>query len=70
MLLSVSLFLSCQTGEKKFQEKFKERLDSIKKNFIPDYKCVLDGNWEHLTAYFDFPVEIRSIIYTTNAIER
>ena len=27
------------------------------------------SNWDHLTAYFDFPVEIRYIIYTTNAIE-
>ena len=26
-------------------------------------------NWEELTAYFDFPMEIRKIIYTTNAIE-
>lgn len=27
------------------------------------------NNWDHLTAYFDFPMEIRKIIYTTNAIE-
>jgi len=26
-------------------------------------------NWEELTAYFDFPMEIRKIIYTTNTIE-
>jgi putative transposase len=26
-------------------------------------------NWEDLTHYFDFPVEIRKIIYTTNSIE-
>ena len=26
-------------------------------------------NWEELTHYFDFPVEIRKIIYTTNSIE-
>jgi transposase-like protein len=26
-------------------------------------------NWEELTSYFEFPVEIRKIIYTTNAIE-
>jgi transposase-like protein len=26
-------------------------------------------NWEALTAFFDFPVEIRRIIYTTNIIE-
>ena len=27
------------------------------------------NNWEELTAFFDFPVEIRRIIYTTNLIE-
>jgi len=27
------------------------------------------NNWEELTAYFDYPMEIRKIIYTTNAIE-
>jgi putative transposase len=26
-------------------------------------------NWEELTHYFDFPLEIRKIIYTTNTIE-
>lgn len=27
------------------------------------------NNWEDLTVFFDFPVEIRRIIYTTNLIE-
>ena len=27
------------------------------------------NNWEELTAFFNFPPEIRSIIYTTNLIE-
>ena len=26
-------------------------------------------NWEELTAFYEFPVEIRKIIYTTNLIE-
>nr|WP_232324595.1 transposase [Pedobacter cryoconitis] len=26
-------------------------------------------NWDELTSYFDFPLEIRKIIYTTNVIE-
>jgi len=26
-------------------------------------------NWDHLTSYFDYPQEIRSLIYTTNPIE-
>jgi len=28
-----------------------------------------ESNWELLTSYFDFPLEIRKIIYTTNPIE-
>lgn len=28
-----------------------------------------EENWEELTVFFDFPVEIRKIIYTTNLIE-
>lgn len=27
------------------------------------------NNWEHLTSYFDFPLEIRRLMYTTNVIE-
>ncbi|MDQ3844948.1 MAG: transposase [Bacteroidota bacterium] len=27
------------------------------------------NNWEKRTNYFDYPVEIRKIIYTTNTIE-
>jgi len=27
------------------------------------------NNWEELTVFFDFPIEIRRIIYTTNLIE-
>ena len=27
------------------------------------------NNWDNLTSYFDFPLEIRKIIYTTNTIE-
>lgn len=28
-----------------------------------------ERNWDELTAFFDFPLEIRTIIYTTNIIE-
>ncbi len=28
-----------------------------------------ENNWDELTVFFDFPVEIRKIIYTTNLIE-
>lgn len=27
------------------------------------------NNWDNLTSYFDFPLEIRKMIYTTNSIE-
>lgn len=27
------------------------------------------ANWDELTSFFDFPIEIRKIIYTTNLIE-
>lgn len=27
------------------------------------------NNWEELTSYFEYPIEIRKIIYTTNTIE-
>ena len=38
----------------------------------PEYVHALKSwrtNWDNLTTYFDFPYEIRKIIYTTNAIE-
>ena len=28
-----------------------------------------ENNWKALTSYFDFPLEIRKLIYTTNVIE-
>lgn len=28
-----------------------------------------EENWEKLTVFFEFPIEIRKIIYTTNLIE-
>ncbi|PPK92828.1 mutator family transposase, partial [Nonlabens xylanidelens] len=27
------------------------------------------NNWDELTVFFEFPIEIRKIIYTTNLIE-
>ena len=27
------------------------------------------ANWDHLTAFFNYPPELRKVIYTTNAIE-
>lgn len=28
-----------------------------------------EHNWDELTVFFDFPIEIRTIIYTTSLIE-
>jgi len=32
------------------------------------YKIWL-ANWDNLTTFYEFPMEIRKIIYTTNTIE-
>lgn len=38
-------------------------------NKIPIVIQSWNNNWENLSTYFDFPSEIRKIIYTTNALE-
>ena len=50
-------FDALQEFEKKWGSKYGYAIKSWK------------DNWEELTAYFDYPMEIRKIIYTTNAIE-
>ena len=47
-------------------------LEDIDKNWGSKYKHAIHSwrvNWDNLTNYFDFPLEIRKIIYTTNTIE-
>lgn len=44
-----------------FSQKWDERYPTISKSWY--------SNWEKLTVIFDFPLEIRKAIYTTNAIE-
>lgn len=47
-------------------------LDGFAQKWSGKYSYAVQGwrrNWEELTAFFDFPVEIRRIIYTTNIIE-
>ncbi len=42
------------------------------KNWNSKYPYAIRGwkeNWDELTVFFDFPIEIRKIIYTTNLIE-
>lgn len=49
-----------------------EALDDFAKKWEHKYAYALkswNDNWDELTAYFDYPQEIRKIMYTTNAIE-
>jgi len=44
-----------------FREKWDERFPTIGESW--------ERNWENLCTFFEFPEEIRKVIYTTNAIE-
>lgn len=47
-------------------------LDSLESKWGSKYGYAIKSwkdNWEELTVFFDFPIEIRQIIYTTNLIE-
>ena len=36
---------------------------------ISQHHKIMDKNWAELTTFFEYPQEIRKIIYTTNAVE-
>ena len=47
-------------------------LDTFEEKWIDKYPIIAKSwrnEWERLTVFFDFPPEIRKVIYTTNAIE-
>ena len=47
-------------------------LDSLDKKWTSKYAYAVKSwreNWDELTVFFDFPIDIRQIIYTTNLIE-
>jgi len=44
-----------------FKEKWNKHYPSAVKSW--------EDNWDILSTYFDYPVEIRKVIYTTNIIE-
>lgn len=44
-----------------FREKWDGEYPSIGKSW--------QAHWEHITPFFEYPAEIRKVIYTTNAIE-
>lgn len=50
----------------------REAFEVFKKNWNDKYPLAVkswENNWEHLTAFLEYPVEIRKLIYTTNIIE-
>ena len=49
-----------------------EELEKFKAKWQTKYKYAItswEENWENLSNYFDYPLELRTIIYTTNTIE-
>ena len=47
-------------------------LDAFEQKWDSKYRYAVRSwrtNWDNLTTFFDYPVEIRKIIYTTNLIE-
>jgi len=54
------------------KEAAKAALNDFKIKWESKYSYAIrswENNWDELTVFFDFPVEIRTIIYTTNLIE-
>ena len=54
------------------KEMAKAELNRFAENWNHKYPYAVQSwqrNWEELTVFFDFPLEIRKIIYTTNLIE-
>ena len=46
-------------------EEFREKWDKKYPNILKSW----DKNWAELTVFFEYPADIRKIIYTTNAVE-
>lgn len=54
------------------KEAAKMELDLFEQKWGPKYPYAIRSwrsNWDELTSFYDFPLEIRKIIYTTNLIE-
>ncbi len=54
------------------KEMAKSALNDFKNKWNDKYSYAIkswENNWDELTVFFDFPIEIRKIIYTTNLIE-
>lgn len=53
-------------------EEAEQRLDEFEAKWCEAYPAIVKswrGNWMRLIPFFDYPPEIRKVIYTTNAIE-
>ena len=49
-----------------------QAFDIFKQNWASKYNSSIqswDSNWDNLTAFLSYPIEIRKLIYTTNIIE-
>lgn len=56
----------------RWEEAAKAALKDFKTKWNSKYSYAIrswENNWDELTVFFDFPIEIRTIIYTTNLIE-
>ena len=54
------------------KEAAKAALEDFKSKWESKYSYAIrswENSWDELTVFFDFPIEIRTIIYTTNLIE-
>lgn len=54
------------------REAAKAGLDALGKKWSSRYAVAVrswENNWEDLTTFFDYPTEIRRLIYTTNTVE-
>ena len=52
---------NAEYAKEEFREKWDKRYPAILRSW--------DDNWAELTTFFEFPEEIRRLIYTTNAVE-
>ena len=53
-------------------ESAEQALDGFSTTWDKKYPAISTqwlNNWERITPFFDYPAEIRKVIYTTNAIE-
>lgn len=53
-------------------EEAEQRLDEFEEKWGKDYPSIVKSwrsNWARIIPFFDYPPEIRKVIYTTNAIE-